>query len=170
MLHILNLIFVHAGYPFYPQLTHTSTMLIYKHKNNTTLLHFDVKATYSLGRSFSYLKKYLLKSIDAEIKNSPALKTMALCWLFCKRAFSVSGKFRQTLTDLIKTKHNSNQKITQITLDREKIQEYTYYLLGFVPPDTIRLKKDAWFSKLDLEQMKSIEHALACRCLIYRFS
>jgi len=43
----------------------------------------DVTAMYFLGRSFSYLKKYLLKSIDAENKNSLALKTVALCWLFC---------------------------------------------------------------------------------------
>jgi len=47
----------------------------------------DVKAMYSLGESFSYLKKYLLKSIDADTKDSLALKTLALCWLFCKRAF-----------------------------------------------------------------------------------
>jgi hypothetical protein len=52
------------------------------------------------------LKKYLLKSIDAENKDSKAaraLKTLALGWLFNKRAFSVSGKFRKMLIDLIKT-------------------------------------------------------------------
>jgi hypothetical protein len=87
------------------------------------------------------LKKYLLKCIDKENKDSKALKTLALCWLFCKRAFSVSGKFRQMLTDLIKTKRNSNQKTTQITLEGEIIQEYIYKVLGFVPADVIRLKK-----------------------------
>ena len=75
----------------------------------------DVKAMYSLGKSFSYLKKYLLKSIDVKTTDSKALKTLALCWLFCKRAFSVSGKFRQMLTDLIRTKHNSNHKTTNYT-------------------------------------------------------
>jgi len=59
---------------------------------------------------------------------------------------------------LIKTKHNSNHKTTQITLEGEIIQEYAYYLLGFVPADVVRLKKDLWFSKLDSEQIKSIEH------------
>jgi len=120
----------------------------------------DVKAMYSLGKSFSYLKKYLLKSIDAETKDSLALKTLALCWLFCKRAFSVSGKFRQMLTDLIKTKHNSNQKTKQTTLKGEIIQEYIYYILGFVPADIVRLKKDAWFSKLSNEQIISVEKFL----------
>jgi hypothetical protein len=122
--------------------------------------HTDAKAMSSLGRGLSYLKKYLLKSIDVKNKDSKALKTLALGWLFNKRAFSVSGKFKQLLTDLIKTKHNSNHKTTQITLEGQSIQEYTYYLVGFVPPDVIRLKKDAWFSKLDLEQTKSVQQFL----------
>jgi hypothetical protein len=64
------------------------------------------------------------------------------------------------LLDLIKTKHNSNHKTTQITLEGEVIQEYVYYLLGFVPADIIRLKKDAWFSKLSNEQIKSVDKFL----------
>jgi len=47
------------------------------------------------------------------------------------------------LTDLIMTKHNSNHKTQQITLDGEIVQEYRYYVLGFVPADVVRLKKDA---------------------------
>jgi hypothetical protein len=74
----------------------------------------DVQAISSLGRGLSYLKKYLLKSIDAENKDSLALKTLALLWAFKKRTFSVSGKFRQLLTDLIKSKHNSNHKTNNI--------------------------------------------------------
>ena len=113
--------------------------------------HTDAKALGSLGRGLSYLKKYLLKSIDAKNKDSKALKTLALGWLFAKRAFSVSGKFRQALTDLIKTKHNSNHKTQQITLKGEIVQEYTYYVLGFVPVDVVRLKKDVCFSKINNE-------------------
>ena len=122
--------------------------------------HIDVKAMSSLGRGFAYLKKYLLKGIDGKNKDSKALKTLALGWLFNKRAFSVSGKFPQMLTDLIKTKHNSNHKTTQITLEGEIIKEYVYYVLGFVPADVIRLKKDLWFGKLDDGQMKSVEKFL----------
>ena len=122
--------------------------------------HTDVKAMSSLGRGFSYLKKYLLKSIDAKNKDSKALKTLALGWLFNKRAFSVSGKFRQMLTDLIKTKHNSNHKTQQITLKGEIIREYIYYVLGFVPADVIRLENDVWFSKINNEQIKLVEKFL----------
>ena len=128
--------------------------------------HTDVKAMSSLGRGLSYLKKYLLKSIDAKNKDSKALKTLALGWLFNKRAFSVSGKFKQLLNDLIKTKHNSNHKKQQITLKGEIIQEYAYYLLGFVPADVIRLKKDVWFCKLDNEQIARVEQYLSDKLFV----
>jgi len=61
-------------------------------------------------------------------------------------------------SECIKTKHNSNQKTHQTTLKGKIIQEYTYYILGFVPADIVRLKKDVWFSKLSNEQIKSIEN------------
>ena len=122
--------------------------------------HVDVKAMSSLGHGFAYLKKYLLKSIDKENKDSKTLKTLALGWLFNKRAFSVSGKFKQLLTDLNKAMHNSNHKTQQSTLEGEIIQEYTYYVLGFVPSDVVRLEKDVWFSKLSNEQISAIEKHL----------
>jgi len=57
------------------------------------------------------------------------------------------------LTDLIKTKHNLNHKTQQTTLKGEIVQEYTYYVLGFVPADVVRIKKDVWFSNLSNEQI-----------------
>ena len=68
---------------------------------------------------------------------------------------------------MIKTKHNSNQKTKQITLEGEVIQEYTYKVLGFVPADVIRLKNDVWFSKLTKEQIKSAEKELQKKKLSY---
>lgn len=65
----------------------------------------------------------------------------SLCGLFSKRVFTLTGKFRQLLTDLIKAMHNSNRKMLQFTLDGEVVQEYTHYILGFVPADVVRLKK-----------------------------
>ena len=69
----------------------------------------------------------------------------------------MSGKFRQLLTDLIKIKHNSNHKTQQTTLKGEIVQEYCYCVLGFVPADVVRLKKDIWFTKLTSEQITSVE-------------
>ena len=64
------------------------------------------------------------------------------------------------MDDRIKTKHNSNHKTQQTTLQGEIIQEYCYYCLGFVPADVIRLKKDVWFFELDSEQIASVEDYL----------
>jgi len=41
-----------------------------------------------------------------------------------------------------KTKHNSNHKTEQITLEGETVQDYTYYVLGFIPAIEIQLEKD----------------------------
>jgi len=115
----------------------------------------------SLSGGFYYLKKYLLKSIDVEKKGSKVLKTLALCWAYRKRAFSVSGLFRQLLHDLINTMHNSNRKLRQVTLSGEVLLEYRFYVIGFVPADVVRLKKDVWFSKLNSEQVDSVDQFLA---------
>ena len=61
---------------------------------------------------------------------------------------------------MIKTKHNSDHKTQQITLMGENVQEYAYCVLGFVPADVVRLKKDLWFSKLGNEQIRLIEEFL----------
>ena len=37
----------------------------------------------------------------------------------------------------IKTKHNSNHKTPQTTLNGEIIREYTYFCLGFVPAEEL---------------------------------
>jgi hypothetical protein len=58
---------------------------------------------------------------------------------------------------LIKTKHNSNHKTQQTTLKGEIFQEFTYYLMGFVPTNVGGLKKDIWFNKLSIEQITSVE-------------
>jgi hypothetical protein len=71
----------------------------------------DIKAMNSLAGGFSYLKKYLLKNNNYERANSKALKTLALCWAYRKRAFSASGQFRRLLTDLISLLHNSNKHL-----------------------------------------------------------
>jgi hypothetical protein len=116
----------------------------------------DVKAMSSLARGFSYLKKYLLKNNNADKANSKALMTLALCWVFRKRAFSASGQFRKALTDLIRIMHNSKRLVVQVSLSGEDIPETKFKVLGFVPIDVIGLTKDVWFCRLDSRQMGSV--------------
>ena len=58
------------------------------------------------------------------------------------------------------TMHNSNRRLRQVTLSGEVLPEYRFYGIGFVPADVVRLKKDVWFSKLNSEQVDSVEQFL----------
>ena len=57
-----------------------------------------------------------------------------------------------------KTKHNSNHKTKQTSLEGEIVREYVYYVMGFVPADVVHFKKDVWFTKLNNEQITSVEN------------
>jgi hypothetical protein len=121
----------------------------------------DVKAMSSLAGGFAYLKKYLLKGIDFEGADSKGLKTLALCWVNRKRAFSVSGQFRKALNDLITDLHNSNKCLIQTTLFGKLLSEERFVLIGFVTVEVINLKKQIWFVKLNPTQIKSVNQYLS---------
>ena len=58
--------------------------------------------------------------------------------------------------------HNSNHQLCQATpTGGILVQEYRFYVLGFVPADVVLLKEDVWFGKLDSEQVKSVDEFLA---------
>jgi hypothetical protein len=120
----------------------------------------DVKAMSSLAGGFSYLKKYLLKGIDFEKADSKGLKTLALCWIYRKRAFSVSGSFRKALSDLITDLHNSNKKLVQVTLSGKFLEEEKFCLLGFVSALILGLAKDCWRALLTSKQIDSVNKSL----------
>ena len=130
--------------------------------------NIDVKAMGSLAGGFSYVKKYLLKSIDFDkadsIADSKALKTLALCWAYRKRAFSVSGEFRQMLSALIEALNSSKRELCQVTLSGEIIEENKFYVLGFVSGEALGFRKEVWFMKLTNEQIDSVEEFLSIRC------
>jgi hypothetical protein len=122
--------------------------------------NIDIKAMSSLAGGFSYLKKYLLKGIDFESADSKGLKTLALCWVYRKRAFAVSGSFRKALTDLITDLHNSNKPLVQITLLGEIIPEEKYSLLGFVNGNDLLLEENIWFTILNAKQLDLLTDCL----------
>jgi hypothetical protein len=123
--------------------------------------NIDVKAMSSLVGGFSYLKKYLLKNNNADNADSKALMTLALCWVFRKRAFSVSGQFRKALTDLISSMHNSNRNSVQISLSGRTFPEEKFSVFGFVPIDVLDLAKDVRFAILNRQQISSVDEYLS---------
>ena len=84
-------------------------------------------------------------------------------WPFRKRAFSVSGRFRQLLHDLIRDMHNSNLKFRQVTLSGEILEENKFYILGFVHAGVVGLAKEVWFMQLTHEQIDSVEEFLSAQ-------
>jgi len=57
--------------------------------------------------------------------------------------------------------HNSNRQLQQVTLSGETLLEYKYYVLGFVPADVVRLKREVRFANLDSAQIRSVDQFLA---------
>jgi hypothetical protein len=58
--------------------------------------------------------------------------------------------------------HNSNHQIRQATLSGKiLVQEYKFYVLGFVPADVVRLKGNVWFRELKSDEVDSVESFLA---------
>jgi len=55
----------------------------------------------------------------------------------------------------------SNHRLRQVTLSGEVLLEYNFHVIGFVPADVVRLKKDVWFSELSSEQVDSVEQFLS---------
>lgn len=79
----------------------------------------DIKALKSVSSAVNYCRAYgqgtfEVVSEEGEV-NDEALMNCSMNWYFKKRSFSVSGKFRESLHDLIQTLRNS--KVFQCTLD-----------------------------------------------------
>ena len=115
----------------------------------------DVKAMNSLAGGFHYLKKHLLKGADVEKADSKGLKTLALCWAFMKRAFSVSGVFRRMLSEMISA--DVKKRVHQTTLLGNVLGEEKFHIIGFVPISVLGLKEDNWLKKLDADQINCLE-------------
>ena len=61
----------------------------------------------------------------------------------------------------VEAMHNSNRRLRQVTLSGEVLLGFKFCVIGFVPTDVVRLKKDVWFSKLNSEQVDLVNQFLA---------
>jgi len=65
----------------------------------------------SVKGAFKYAGKYLMKGISVEEAGSKAVKGLAMCWIFRKRSFSLSGYFIKLYSDEITLHSNSNKSV-----------------------------------------------------------
>jgi hypothetical protein len=109
----------------------------------------DVQAVKSYHEALSYLEKYILKDLSQEGSLKQDL-TLALCWIFRKRSFSVSKDLQKSINDLIGDLHNSNQE-AQTTLEGDRLQ-VTWVFIGVFSLRELNLpeeKDPPWSMVLD---------------------
>jgi len=126
----------------------------------------DIRAIDSFHGGVKYLKKHITKTIidvdkhlKTKIKESvkKAIRTLAMLWIFSKRAFSIS----RGLLDLIKSMHNSNPKqpkhYVQQTLEGETL--YTWILLGFFSGKILQNNVVKWSVTLSKREFYKIKNS-----------
>ncbi len=126
----------------------------------------DIQAISSLKNVFTYIKKHQEKiilglsgsiqegedPIGFNVENIKGLRTLFLCWIFRKRSFSVSGHFREVLSDLISHLHNSNME-RQVDLFGKVVPEWEFEFLGIFSGSELGIPSGIWVKKLSEEEV-----------------
>jgi len=116
----------------------------------------DIKAGYNVRGGLDYLKKYILKCGEYSQDNNKGKQTLAMCWVFRKKAFYVSGQFRKALSDLISITNlcSSNTRKIQINLLKDKLESNPWKVLGFIGASLLDFDVEVWMLKLMQDQME----------------
>jgi hypothetical protein len=121
-----------------------------------------VKAIKDLNGGLSYLSKHIIKN---EVSETPLkdedieiywkyMLTLAMCWIFRKRSFSISKGF----IDLMTNKHNSNsRRVFQADLLGNMCEiERKWEFLGVYSCSEIGVSGRSWFELLDINDFNVI--------------
>lgn len=103
-------------------------------------------AMYSLDAGVGYVMKYVTKvnnALLAENRNHKDVLSLALLWIFQKRAFSVSRDFGLFLVEVKEDRPHG-----QVDLEGESI--YKWYLVGFWAD--LNGKYDSWSVELSYDE------------------
>jgi hypothetical protein len=96
----------------------------------------DVEAVQKPRKGISYITKYLRKD-DHPLQTL----TLALCWLFRKRSFAVSGDFHELLYAMIEKKH----RLIQTDLFGNEVELTVVWLfIGIFPADKLGITHNEW--------------------------
>lgn len=111
----------------------------------------DMFAMYSLGAGVGYVMKYVTKvnnALLAEKRNRNDVLSLALMWIFRKRAFSVSKDFGMFLVEV-----KDDRPYGQVDLEGKTI--YRWYLVGFWTDR--KGEYDSWSVKLSYLEFWKIQ-------------
>ena len=98
----------------------------------------DVQAVQKLREGIRYITKYLSK---ANNKRQSQTLGLALCWLFRKQSFAVSGDFYEILYAMIETKH----RLIQPDLFGNEVElTVVWVFIGIFPADKLGITHNEW--------------------------
>jgi len=115
-----------------------------------------IKAVYNLKGGLNYLKKYIMKCAEYQHDDHKSKITLAMCWVFRKKAFYVSGEFREALSDLITTLCSSKTRKVQLNLLNQEAKHNKWKVLGFIRAFLLDFKVEVWTFRLTAEQMERV--------------
>jgi hypothetical protein len=124
-----------------------------------------IKAVYNLKGGLNYLKKYIIKCAEYHHEDSKGKITLAMCWVFRKKAFYVSGQFRKALSDLIGYLCTTKTRQIQLDLFNEELKPNTWRVLGFIRASFFNIDVEIWTVKLTQEQINTCyDEWETCKC------
>ena len=94
-----------------------------------------------MREGIKYVTKYLLKS-NSETQTH--VLTFALCWLFRKRSFAVSGD----LYDVIQTSIGHRRLIQTNLMGGEVALNVVWVFIGIFSADTLRITRNEWLKTI----------------------
>lgn len=115
--------------------------------------HIDVRAVDSVKGGIGYVKKYASKCAHYSSVDRKSVKTLAMCWVFRKKAYYVSGEFRKALGDLIRQICISKSRYSQVDLAGAELKANSWKVLGFVGVDILGIDAVKWFLTLEKAQV-----------------
>jgi hypothetical protein len=124
----------------------------------------------SVKGAFKYAGKYLMKGISAKEAGSKAVKGLAMCWVFRKRSFSLSGDLAKLYADEIKLQSNSNKvKFGYLRLDDSGalLSVTRWRVIGFMESEVVRWLCFQSLSNAEIASILCEERFIPQRVLVY---
>jgi len=113
-----------------------------------------IRAVDDLHGGIRYLEKYIIKCSEYDSSDEKGVMTLAMCWVFRKKAFYVSGQFRKALSDLITSLCSSKTRKIQLNLLNEELKANPWKVLGFIGASLLDFDVEVWTFKLKMDRFR----------------